>query len=63
MKNGPLYQAALSLAALHQHTQRSCHSGSATEKELIEYHTKALQGLQRVLLREGRTDEGFVDEP
>lgn len=48
MKNGPLHQAILTLSALHQYTKFSYKTGN-TERELLEYHTKALQGLREAL--------------
>ncbi|KAH7126388.1 fungal-specific transcription factor domain-containing protein [Dactylonectria estremocensis] len=50
MRNGPLNQAILTLSALHHHTKFSSRS-EATERELIEYHTRALQALRQTLLQ------------
>ncbi|CAM1510636.1 Fc.00g009710.m01.CDS01 [Cosmosporella sp. VM-42] len=51
MKNGPLHQAILTLSALHQYTKFSYNTGNTevTERELIGYHTNALQGLRQAL--------------
>ena len=61
MKNGPLHQAILTLSALHQYTKFSYNTGNTqvTEKELIEYHTKALQGLRQALHE--HEANGFAD--
>ncbi|KAK7408451.1 hypothetical protein QQX98_009378 [Neonectria punicea] len=48
MRNGPLNQAVLTLSALDHYTRFACRTGS-TEEELIEYHTRALQGLRQTL--------------
>ncbi|KEF57489.1 uncharacterized protein A1O9_05406 [Exophiala aquamarina CBS 119918] len=48
VKTGPLYQAALSLAALHQYTLRY-HDQSEKYVELHNYHSKALRDLQLFL--------------
>ncbi|KAH6980882.1 fungal-specific transcription factor domain-containing protein [Ilyonectria sp. MPI-CAGE-AT-0026] len=50
MRNGPLNQAILTLSALHHHARFSNKTGT-TERELIEYHTRALQGLRETLLQ------------
>lgn len=46
-KNGPLYRASLSLAALHL---RSLHKGETPNVD-IEYHTGALRELQEFIAR------------
>ncbi|KZF25158.1 hypothetical protein L228DRAFT_265632 [Xylona heveae TC161] len=48
MKSDPLHQAILTLSALHRYTRFARRAGD-TEQELIEYHTKALQGLRQAL--------------
>lgn len=48
VKTGPLYQAALSLAALHQYTLRY-RDQSEKYVELHNYHSKALRDLQLFL--------------
>lgn len=48
LNNGPLHQAIMTLSALHQYTKFSYSTGNS-EQELIEYHTKALQGLRQAL--------------
>jgi hypothetical protein len=48
MRNGPLNQAILTLSALHHHTTFALQA-DCTERELIEYHTRALQGLRQAL--------------
>ncbi|KAM0321937.1 hypothetical protein ACHAQA_009834 [Verticillium albo-atrum] len=46
-KNGPLYKAALSLAALHKHSLMSAMGEDLKGNDvLLEYHTSALRGLQ-----------------
>lgn len=52
VKTGPLYQAALSLAALHQYTLRY-RDQSEKYVELHNYHSKALRDLQ-LFLQENR---------
>ncbi|KAG7102009.1 Trichothecene biosynthesis transcription regulator TRI10 like protein [Verticillium longisporum] len=46
-KNGPLYKAALSLAALHKHSLMCAVNEDLRHNDvLLEYHTSALRGLQ-----------------
>ena len=57
MKAGPLYHAALSLAALHQYTLRY-HDQTAKYAELNDYHSKALKDLQ-LFLQENQGANGL----
>lgn len=52
MRSRPLNQAILTLSALHHHTTFAP-SARDTENELIEYHTRALQGLRQALGQDG----------
>ncbi|KAF4440342.1 hypothetical protein F53441_12290 [Fusarium austroafricanum] len=57
-KNAPLRNAALTLSAFHQHSLSPYHTENQ-EDELLQYHTKALQELRRVV---GQRDVGaFAD--
>lgn len=70
IRTGPLYHAALSLSALHQHVilhrkENADHSEtsdhfSTTFHELNEYHGRTLQELQ-VCLQTSQTDTGHPD--
>lgn len=70
IRTSPLYHAALSLSALHQHvilhrTKNADHSGTensfnTTLHELNEYHGRTLQELQ-VCLQTSHTDTGDPD--
>lgn len=70
IRTGPLYHAALSLSALHQHTllyrKKGTHSSpreskyNSTLQELNEYHGRTLQELQ-VCLQNSQTDSGSPD--
>ncbi|KAF4172531.1 hypothetical protein CNMCM8694_001044 [Aspergillus lentulus] len=56
-KKGPLREAALTLAALHEHT-RSHFTTIDTERELLRYHTNAMRELRQVLTH--REVDGFT---
>ncbi|KAF7183737.1 hypothetical protein CNMCM7691_004087 [Aspergillus felis] len=56
-KKGPLREAALTLAALHEHTQSHL-TASHTERELLRYHTNAMRELRQVLTHRGA--DGFA---
>ncbi|KAM0281131.1 hypothetical protein ACHAQH_003710 [Verticillium albo-atrum] len=66
-KNGPLYKAALSLAALHKHSLMSAMGEDLKHNDvLLEYHTSALRGLQDFIGKpEGQVvssdDEDFIE--
>lgn len=59
LNNGPLHQAIMTLSALHQYTKFSYSAGNS-ERELIEYHTKALQGLRQALNQYEK--DRFIDD-
>lgn len=70
IRTGPLYHAALSLSALHQHTLLYRRDGShrssrdnqcsSTLQELNEYHSRTLQEL-RLCLQNSQMDTGSPD--
>ncbi|CRK26542.1 hypothetical protein BN1708_014550 [Verticillium longisporum] len=66
-KNGPLYKAALSLAALHKHSLMCAVNEDLRHNDvLLEYHTSALRGLQDFIGQPqgdaiSKDDEDFIE--